>query len=307
MTRSPSAAGLPAASGCATPSSPIGSSMRETNSHAASKQADAQNALTEQEIEFREAVSRARRVDAAKCTSLRQRRSNIPRRISGAARESLCRALGFAKTIFLFAGELIAGARRGARLGRRDRAPAAQFRSVAAGAGRASTREVAEWVDRTHLGDRLVYFRVRGAPVRRARAFIRLSLVRKLALKPDSGFLRLARGGAWQRASTTSVARRMDSFGAKQRALYAGRADQGAWRTPRKGRSPSARRPHALRARLVQRGEDRAPSKQDRATLKTRACRNRRPRYRNCDQEAQRGCRNAIRVCSQLAVFESFR
>ena len=32
----------------------------------------------------------------------------------------------------------------------------------------------------------------------------------------------------------------------------------------------------------------------------------RRP-LRNCDQEAQRGCRNAIRGCSRLAVFESFR
>ena len=47
---------------------------------------------------------------------------------------------------------------------------------------------MAEWVDRTHFKGRLVYFRVRETDVSSAPVLHAASLVRKLAVKPDSPF-----------------------------------------------------------------------------------------------------------------------
>ncbi len=49
-------------------------------------------------------------------------------------------------------------------------------------------KRVSDWVDRTHLRGRLVYFRVRASSRGRPKALHPGSLVRKLAIKPDSPF-----------------------------------------------------------------------------------------------------------------------
>ncbi len=48
--------------------------------------------------------------------------------------------------------------------------------------------EVADWVDRTHLRGRLVYFRIRQGSRGELPNLHRESLARKLAIKPDSPF-----------------------------------------------------------------------------------------------------------------------
>jgi hypothetical protein len=74
------------------------------------------------------------------------------------------------------------------RLGRRRRAAAAQLRVVAARAGRSHYAAVADWVDRTHLGRRLVYFRVREPRAATLPDLHPQSLVRKLSVRPESAF-----------------------------------------------------------------------------------------------------------------------
>ena len=72
-------------------------------------------------------------------------------------------------------------------MGRRRRAPAAQFRVVAFGAD-AHYKAVADWVDRQHLRARLVYFHVRPRRQANVPELHADSLARKLAIKPDSPF-----------------------------------------------------------------------------------------------------------------------
>ncbi len=84
------------------------------------------------------------------------------------------------------------------------------------------------------------------------------ALARKLEIKPDSCFY------SWLE---TELARRFDHaclrgdgrVPAREEGNHAGRTDQGRRRATREGRSPPPGRSVALRARLVQRGEDRRP------------------------------------------------
>jgi uncharacterized protein YPO0396 len=48
--------------------------------------------------------------------------------------------------------------------------------------------DVAAWADRTHLGSRLVYYRVRSSVATDQRSLQAHSLVRKLSIKPESAF-----------------------------------------------------------------------------------------------------------------------
>jgi uncharacterized protein YPO0396 len=116
--------------------------------------------------------------------SLRRRKSNIDA-AQVRIREALCAALDLAEDELPFAGELIQ-----VRPDERDWEGAAE--RLLRGFGLALLvpdahyQAVAEWVDRQHLGARLVYFHVRA---RRAAAADRLhpqSLVRKLEIKPES-------------------------------------------------------------------------------------------------------------------------
>ncbi|MCG5051541.1 MAG: ATP-dependent exonuclease SbcCD, C subunit-like protein [Myxococcales bacterium] len=148
-------------------------------------QAQAQNARTDAEVEFR-----ARKLDhdeiVRELESLRSRKSNLPRHMLE-LRASLCQALGgVAEGDLPFAGELLQ-----VRDDSRDWEGAIErvLHNFALSllVADALYEGVATWVERTHLGGRLVYYRVRqsrggGAPGRAEPG----SLVRKLAIKPDS-------------------------------------------------------------------------------------------------------------------------
>lgn len=170
---------------------------------AAETEARIQNDNVAASVDFREKKAE---YDAlvAELESLRARRSNIPA-ASVRIRAALAAALGVPEDDLPFAGELIQ-----VRESERDWEGAAERVLHNFGLSLLVPEEhyarVAEWVDRTHLGGRLVYFRVRddsrGDPrwegsrrggaqrhTRRATPDPHPdSLVRKLELKPDSPF-----------------------------------------------------------------------------------------------------------------------
>jgi uncharacterized protein YPO0396 len=122
------------------------------------RKAETQNAVTEEAVVLRQLRTQHAEIDR-EIESLKKRRSNLPANML-AIRDSLCRELGLDEEKFPFAGELI------------------QVRQEEAGWEGAIERvlhnyalsllvpdddyvRVAEWVERTHLGGRLVYYRVR--------------------------------------------------------------------------------------------------------------------------------------------------
>lgn len=153
------------------------------------REAELQNMLTERSVELHQGRELHAAL-AAEITSLKARRSNIPAE-QVALRAALCEALGLAESEMPYAGELLA-----VRDDERDWEGAAERLLRNFGLSLlvpdAHYRAVSEWVDRTHLRGRLVYYRVRqparltgrGAPP----ALHPDSLVRKLAIKPDTAF-----------------------------------------------------------------------------------------------------------------------
>jgi uncharacterized protein YPO0396 len=118
--------------------------------------------------------------------SLEGRRSNLPARML-TIRQTLCAALGLDETALPFAGELIA-----VRAEARDWEGAAErlLHGFAQSLLVADDHYplVAEWVDRTKLGGRLVYYRVRSQKPGARPELSPRALVNKLALKSDSPF-----------------------------------------------------------------------------------------------------------------------
>lgn len=116
--------------------------------------------------------------------SLQRRKSNIDA-AQVRIRDALCSALGIGEEDLPFAGELIQ-----VREDEREWEGAAE--RLLRGFGLALLvpdahyREVAEWVDRQHLGARLVYFHVRPRKAVQGASLHPQSLVRKLVIKPDS-------------------------------------------------------------------------------------------------------------------------
>jgi uncharacterized protein YPO0396 len=181
----------------------------------AARKAEAQNAITDESVALRQLRMQHAEIDR-EIESLKKRRSNIPANML-AIRDRLCRELRADGERFPFAGELI------------------QVREEEAGWEGAIERvlhnyalsllvpdedypRVAEWVERTHLGGRLVYYRVRGRHAARPPDLHARSLVLKLSIRPDSSFY------AWLDAD---LARRfdyaccetIDSFRREDRAL----------------------------------------------------------------------------------------
>ncbi|ABM61522.1 conserved hypothetical protein [Halorhodospira halophila SL1] len=118
--------------------------------------------------------------------SLRQRRSNIPARMLE-LRQRLCQELSLDEEAVPFAGELLqvheqetdwegAIERLLHNFGLSLLVPEAHYRAVAG------------WVDRSHLRGRLVYYRVREPRSSEPPALHPESLVRKIAIRPDSAF-----------------------------------------------------------------------------------------------------------------------
>jgi uncharacterized protein YPO0396 len=148
-------------------------------------EADIQNRLTEAHRRVCDLEERKGELET-EIASLRQRRSNIPAAMLQ-LRERLCQAVNLAADELPFAGELIQ-----VRDDERDWEGAIERLLHGFGLSllvpNQHYRAVAEWVDRTHLRGRLVYFRV---VEQRDTALSELnarSLVRKLAVHPESGF-----------------------------------------------------------------------------------------------------------------------
>ncbi len=148
-----------------------------------SREAGLQNDLTELAVELRQGRAEHETL-VAEIDSLKARRSNIPAE-QVRMRTALCQALNLAETAMPYVGELVQ-----VREDERDWEGAAERLLRNFGLSLlvpdSHYQQVADWVDRTHLRGRLVYFRVRGTTRGDVSALHPDSLVRKLAIKPDS-------------------------------------------------------------------------------------------------------------------------
>ena len=162
-----------------------GRTLTQTIEAATEQQARVQNAVTEVSVELR-ALKEQHGETERELASLRTRRSNIPARIL-AIRSALCQALGLAGDDLPFAGELVQ-----VRPEERDWEGAIERLMHSFGVSLLVPDEVysgvASWVDQTHLGERLVYFRVRPARAAEINASGPAAVLHKLAVKPDSAF-----------------------------------------------------------------------------------------------------------------------
>lgn len=150
------------------------------------REAEIQNTLTEQGVSLRQGKLEHDAL-SAEIRSLKSRRSNITAD-QIALRTALCEALKLDEDDMPFAGELVQ-----VRQEERDWEGAAErlMRSFGLSLLVPDTHyaEVADWVDRTHLRGRLVYYRVRATGKRGELPDLhRDSLARKLSIKPDSPF-----------------------------------------------------------------------------------------------------------------------
>jgi uncharacterized protein YPO0396 len=152
---------------------------------ASAHEAELQNALTEASVAFAQG-RQEHDLLLHEITSLKGRRSNIEAQ-QIAMRAALCQALHLPEDSMPFAGELIE-----VRDEQRDWEGAIERLLHNFGLSLlvpdAHYARVAQWVDQTRLKGRLVYFRVR-PPARHELSVLHPdSLVRKIALKPDSPF-----------------------------------------------------------------------------------------------------------------------
>lgn len=177
--------------------------------------ASLENERTETEFELRELRIQHGEVER-ELSSLRKRRSNIPAHML-ALRERLCAELGLSEETLPFAGELLqvreeergwegAIERLLHQFGVSLLVPEAQYAAVA------------QWVDRTHLAGRLVYYRIRPQRAADPVSGSPDSLVRKLSIKPDSEFY------AWLESEVTrrfdyTCCDTLESFRREKRAI----------------------------------------------------------------------------------------
>lgn len=148
--------------------------------------------------------------------SLRQRRSNIPRQML-MVRESLCEALSLAPDALPFIGELLQ-----VREDERVWEGAAERLLHAFGLSllvpEKHYAQVAAWAERTHLGARLVYYRVRSQVAAEPPALHPDSLVRKLSVQPNSPFYAWIESELARRFDYACCAS-IDQFRREQRAI----------------------------------------------------------------------------------------
>lgn len=147
------------------------------------READLQNQLTEHGVSLRQGKLEHDTL-TGEIASLKARRSNIPAE-QIAMRAALCRTLDLAETDMPFVGELLQ-----VREDERGWEGAAERMLRSFGLSLlvpdAHYATVAEWVDRTHLKGRLVYFRMRAGIRGDTPDLHRDSLVRKMSIKPDT-------------------------------------------------------------------------------------------------------------------------
>jgi uncharacterized protein YPO0396 len=149
------------------------------------EEAGIQNRLTDVNVALREQAERRGEIEA-EVASLRRRRSNIPAAILE-LRERMCAALSLAGDALPFAGELLQ-----VRDDERDWEGAIERLLHSFGLSLlvpdAHYAAVANWVDGTHLRGRLVYYRVVEPREHALPEVGPDSLVRKVAIRPDSAF-----------------------------------------------------------------------------------------------------------------------
>ncbi len=149
------------------------------------REAELQNDRTEYEVELRQGRQQHDLL-TGEIDSLKARRSNVPAE-QIRMRAALCQALDLSGDEMPFAGELLQ-----VREDEQDWEGAAERLLRNFGLSLlvpdADYQRVSDWVDRTHLRGRLVYFRVRAFSRSELPALGPDSLVRKLAIKPDSPF-----------------------------------------------------------------------------------------------------------------------
>ncbi len=149
------------------------------------REAELQNALTEQSVELHQGREQHIQL-SSEIDSLKARRSNIPAE-QIRMRAAMCEALELPADDIPFAGELLQ-----MREDEQEWEGAAErflhnFGLSLLIPDRHYNR-VSDWVDRTHLRGRVVYFRVRSSARGKPKTLHPDSLVRKLAIKPDSPF-----------------------------------------------------------------------------------------------------------------------
>ena len=160
-------------------------SFAELAEQARSQAADLENAEREQDFGFRQGMEQ-RKALLDDIASLKSRRSNIDEQ-QVRIRAALCQALALDEEEMPFAGELLQ-----VREDEREWEGAAE--RLLRGFGLSLLvpdrhyQAVAEWVDRSQLRGRLVYFHVRQTRPGALPELHRDSLVRKLSVKPDSPF-----------------------------------------------------------------------------------------------------------------------
>ncbi|WP_438859835.1 ATP-binding protein [Achromobacter spanius] len=159
--------------------------LGERLEHTREEDARLENALREQDYAFRQGKAEHDALNA-EIASLKARRSNIPAQ-QITVREALCQALNLDADALPFAGELLQ-----VRDEEHDWEGAAERLLHGFGLSLlvpdAHYAAVADWVDRTHLRGRLVYFRVRAGRSSELPDLHPDSLARKLAIKPDSDY-----------------------------------------------------------------------------------------------------------------------
>jgi uncharacterized protein YPO0396 len=155
----------------------------ELREKTAEEEAGVQNELNEAGVFFAQGRREHDQL-LAEINGLKARRSNIDEK-QIALRRALCRALDISDEELPFAGELIQ-----VREDERDWEGAVERLLRNFGLSLlvpdCHYARVADWVDRTHLKGRLVYFRVRAGSRTELPSLHPDSLARKLALKPDS-------------------------------------------------------------------------------------------------------------------------
>lgn len=176
--------GLPLA-GNAEPFLATRQALPDLNERCREQRDTAQNEQTETAVTLRNLRQQHEQLDT-ELTSLRQRRSNLPARILD-IRTRLCTELALEESKLPFVGELLQ-----VREDERDWEGIAERLLHNFGLSLLVPDElygqVAQWVEQTHLGGRLVYFRIRE---RRSPLNVETqhnSLVRKLQIKPDTPF-----------------------------------------------------------------------------------------------------------------------
>jgi len=159
--------------------------IREARGAAEGAQAEAQNGLTEVSVQLRQLQQQYDELEA-ELQSLYCRRSNIPRQILE-LRSDMCKNIGLREEELPFAGELLQ-VRPEARVWEGAIERLLHNFGMSLLVRDEHYARVAEWVERTHLGGRLVYYRVLQVKAADHAALHSASLVHKIAIKPESRF-----------------------------------------------------------------------------------------------------------------------